>query len=108
MANINVTWTALGAGVGDVDSVEVVRCADGSKSTEAQFQAALDAVHPGNDYTSNGLVSVEKDLAKTSSALTTPDSVSAGTHYYCVAAKNTGGYKVGAGDGTAVDQIVVD
>lgn len=107
MANINVTWTALGAGVDDVDSVEVVRCDDGSKTTEAHFQAALDAVHPGNDYAAQGLVSVENGLGKTSSALTTPDSVGVGTYYYCVAAKNTGGYKVGAGDNSAVDSIVV-
>ena len=100
MANINVTWTALGASVDDVDSVEVWRCDDGSKTTETHFQSELDG-------SKSGITLVEDGLAKTSSALTTPDSVSAGTYYYCVAAKNTGGYKVGAGDGTAVESIVV-
>ena len=100
MANINVTWTALGSGVDDVDSVEVWRCDDESKTTESDFQSELDG-------SKTGITLVEGGLAKTSDAITTPDPVDAGTYYYCVAAKNTGGYKVGAGDGTAVGQIVV-
>lgn len=100
MANINVTWTALGSGVTDVDSVEVWRCDDLSKTSESDFQTALDG-----DKT--GITLVEGGLSKTSDTITTPDEIFTGTYYYCVAAKNTGGYKVGAGDGTAVGQIVV-
>lgn len=100
MANINITWTALAGSVTDVDSVEVWRCDDSSKSSENDFQSELDG-------SKSGISLVEAGLDFDSSSVTSPDSVTTGTYYYCVAAKNAGGYKVGSGDGTAVASIVV-
>ena len=100
MANINITWTPLAGSVTDVTSVEVWRCDDSSKTTEAHFQAELDG-------TPSAITLVEGSLAFDSSSVTSPDVQNAGTYYYCVAAKNSGGYKVGNGDGTAVASVVV-
>tara|TARA_B100000963_G_C22523670_1_gene624257 strand:- start:505 stop:810 length:306 start_codon:yes stop_codon:yes gene_type:complete len=100
MANINITWTALAGTVTDVTSVEVWRCDDLSKTTEQDFQDELDG-------TPSAITLVENGLDFDSSSVTSPDVQNAGTYYYCVAAKNSGGYKVGNGDGTAVAFVTV-
>lgn len=115
MANINVSWTPLANTVTDVDSIEVYRCDDLSKTTESEFQTALDSYFSDsstNDLASLNLVEVETGLGATSQTLTSADSVSpqvTTTYYYCVVAKNQGGYKVGNGSGDegAVDSILV-
>ena len=113
MANINVSWTALANSVTDVDSIEVYRCDDASKITEDHFQTALDsyfADSSANPLSSLNLVEVETGLGAFSSTLTSPDVVTPTvdtTYYYCVVAKNQGGYKVGNGDDGAVDSILV-
>ena len=100
MANINISWTALAGSVTDVDSIEVWRST--TVTTEAGFETSL------NDAKS-GLTSVATDLSPTSDGgvdeTGIPDEgVTAGTYYYCVAAKNDGGYTVG--NGTAAGEAV--
>ncbi len=111
MANIQLSWTALTSDPGDVDSLEVYACDPGgtSKTTEAEFQTALTAIHSGNTPVSQGLRLVEDSLAWNDSATTSSDSVStSGTYYYCVAAKNAAGYKVGDGSSnSAVSSVTV-
>lgn len=105
MANINITWTALAGSVTDVDSIEVWRST--TVTTEEAFESAL------ND-TKAGLTSVATGLSPTSDGGTDeagiPDeNVPANTYYYCVAAKNQGGYTVGNGTdaGVAVASITI-
>lgn len=115
MANINVSWTPLANTVTDVDSIEVYRCDDASKTSESDFQTALDSYFSDsitNTLASLNLVAVATGLGATSSTITPADSVSPTvdtTYYYCVVAKNQGGYKVGNGSGDegAVDSIPV-
>jgi len=103
MANINVSWTALANTVTDVDSLEVYKSS--TLSNEAAFKTALDAYfsdpssNPLDTSFGTGLTQVATGLAYNASNLgTTPDTVAAGTGdvYYCVAAKNAGGYKIGS------------
>jgi len=105
MANINISWTALAGSVTDVESIEVWRST--SVTTEAGFEASL------ND-TKSGLTSVATGLSATSDGGVDesgiPDTdVTTGTYYYCVAAKNDGGYTVGNGAaaGEAVATITI-
>jgi|13_taG_2_1085334.scaffolds.fasta_scaffold00231_2 hypothetical protein len=112
MANIQLSWTALTSDPGDVDSLEVYVCeptAATIKATESDFQTALDAIHGGAALSTQELRLVEASLAWDASSTTSPDSVSAtGTYYYCVAAKNAAGYKVGDGSASlAVSSVTV-
>lgn len=113
MANIQLTWTALTPDPGDVDSLEVYVCEPGAtsaKTTEAQFQTALDAIHGGATPTAQELRLVEDGLAWDAAATSSSDVVTTpGTYYYCVAAKNAAGFKVGDGTGTnlAVSSVAV-
>jgi hypothetical protein len=114
MANIQLTWTALTSDPGDVDSLEVYVCEPGAntlKATEAEFQTALDAIQAGSNAAAQDLRLVEGGLAWNAAATTSSDPATAsGIHYYCVAAKNAAGYKVGDGDGTtppAVSSVTV-
>lgn len=112
MANIQLTWTALTPDPGDVDSLEVYVCEPGAtlaKTTESEFQTALDAIHGGATPLAQELRLVEDGLAWNAAATSTSDVVNtSGTYYYCVAAKNAAGFKVG--DGTtnlAVSSVTV-
>lgn len=113
MANIQLTWTALTPNPNDVDSLEVYVCEPGAtshKTTEAQFQTALDAIHGGATPLAQELRLVEGGLAWNAATTTGPDVVNtSGTYYYCVAAKNAAGFKVGDGTGTnlAVSSVAV-
>jgi hypothetical protein len=112
MANIQLSWTALTPDPGDVDSLEVYVCeptATSIKTTESAFQTALDAIHGGATPDTQDLRLVEASLAWNASSTLNPDSVSAtGTYYYCVAAKNAAGYKVGDGStSSAVSSVTV-
>ena len=99
MANIQLTWTALTPDPGDVDSLEVYVCEPGAtsaKTTEAQFQTALDAIHGGATPLAQELRLVEASLPWDAATTSSSDVVTtSGTYYYCVAAKNAAGYKVG-------------
>ena len=110
MANINITWTNP-VDVSDIDSYEVYHCdLVNHKTTEAEFQTALDAIHGGATVASQDLVLVESGLATTATAISnaySTDTTGAGTYHFVVAAKNQGGYKVGNGDGTAVYSLTV-
>jgi hypothetical protein len=112
MANIQLSWTALTPDPGDVDSLEVYVCEPGAtsaKTTESDFQTALDAIHGGATHLSQELRLVEASLAWGASSTSSTDSVSAsGAYYYCVAAKNAAGYKVGDGSSnSAVSSVTV-
>lgn len=112
MANIQLTWTALTPDPGDVDSLEVYVCEPGAtslKTTEAQFQTALDAIHGGATPLAQDLRLVEASLAWDAATTTSPDVVTtSGTYYYCVAAKNAAGFKVGdSSSNLAVSSVTV-
>lgn len=112
MANIQLSWTALTPDPGDVDSLEVYVCEPGAasiKTTESAFQTALDAIHGGASPLSQDLRLVEASLAWDAANTSSTDSVTAtGTYYYCVAAKNAAGYKVGDGStNLAVSSVAV-
>ena len=92
MANIQINWTPYSPDPGDVDSVELYRST--TINNEEAFQTALDngtAGAPIATFTDITVASTHTDL-----------SVSADTYYYCLAAKNSGGYNVGADTPTTV------
>lgn len=112
MANIQLTWTALTPDPGDVDSLEVYVCEPGAgsvKTTESDFQTALDAIHGGATPVDQDLRLVEASLAWDAATTSSSDVVSAaGNYYYCVAAKNAAGYKVGDGSAnSAVSSVTI-
>lgn len=112
MANIQLTWTALTPNPGDVDSLEVYVCEPGApsvKTSESDFQTALDAIHGGATPLAQDLRLVEASLAWDAATTSSSDVVTnSGTYYYCVAAKNAAGYKVGDGSANlAVSSVTI-
>lgn len=87
MANVQINWTAYAADPGDVDAVEIFRSE--TLDNESAFQAALDGGTAGSALTSIS------DITGTAT-YTDTTAVSGNTYYYCLAAKNAGGYNVGA------------
>jgi len=91
MANIKITWTPYASDPGDVDTIELYHSE--TLSSEQDFQNALDSSTAGSPvFTSSSI---------TSASEYTHSDVSSGTHYYCLVAKNAGGYNVGADAPTA-------
>ena len=95
-----------------MDSLEVYVCEPGAtshKTTEAQFQTALDAIHGGATVLSQDLRLVEASLPWSAATTSSSDVVTtSGTYYYCVAAKNAAGYKVGDGStNLAVSSVTI-
>jgi hypothetical protein len=87
MANVQINWTAYASDPGDVDAVEIFRSE--TLNSEVDFQNALDANTAGAALTSI------TDITGTAT-YTDSTAVSGTTYYYCLAAKNAGGYNVGA------------
>jgi hypothetical protein len=87
MANVQINWTAYATDPGDVDAVEIFRSE--TLDNESAFQAALDGNTAGAALTSIS------DITGTAT-YTDSTAVSGTTYYYCLAAKNAGGYNVGA------------
>lgn len=87
MANVQINWTAYASNPGDVDAVEIFRSE--ILDNESAFQAALDGNTAGSALTSIS------DITGTAT-YTDTTAVSGTTYYYCLAAKNAGGYNVGA------------
>lgn len=92
MANVQINWTPYASDPGDVDAVEIFRSE--TLNSEVDFQTALDAGTAGSALTSIA------DITGTGT-YTDSTAVSGTTYYYCLAAKNSGGYNVGAD--TALD-----
>jgi hypothetical protein len=86
MANVQINWTPYTSDPGDVDAVEIFRSE--TLNSEVDFQNALDANTAGSALTSIS------DLS--TATYTDSTAVSGTTYYYCLAAKNAGGYNVGA------------
>jgi hypothetical protein len=89
MANVQINWTAYATDPGDVDAVEIFRSE--TLDNESAFQAALD----GGTLTSASALQTITDITGTAS-YTDSTAASGTTYYYCLAAKNAGGYNVGA------------
>lgn len=89
MANVQINWTAYASDPGDVDAVEIFRSP--TLDNESAFQAALD----GGTLTSASALTSISDITGTAT-YTDTTAVSGTTYYYCLAAKNAGGYNVGA------------
>lgn len=87
MANVRINWTAYTSDPGDVDAVEIFRSE--TLTSESAFQTALDAGTAGTALTSIS------DITGTAT-YTDITAASGTTYYYCLAAKNAGGYNVGA------------
>lgn len=106
MANINITWTNP-LDVSDIDTYEVYVCdLNDHKTTDAQFQTALDQIFAGTSTVpAENLVLVEDNIAKTRNSISSwSGSAGVGNHHFAIAAKNSGGYKVG--DGTSAASAV--
>ena len=89
MANVKINWVAYDPDPSDVDAVEIFR--SDTLTNESAFQDAL------NDGTAgSALTSIENITGTSSYTDSTADSGT--TYYYCLAAKNAGGYTVGARD----------
>jgi len=89
MANVKINWVAYDPDPFDVDAVEIFR--SDTLTSESAFQNAL------NDGTAgSALTSIENITGTSSYTDSTADSGT--TYYYCLAAKNAGGYTVGARD----------
>ena len=89
MANVKINWVAYDPDPSDVDAVEIFR--SDTLTSESAFQNAL------NDGTAgSALTSIENITGTSSYTDSTADSGT--TYYYCLAAKNAGGYTVGARD----------
>ena len=89
MANVKINWVAYDPDPSDVDAVEIFR--SDTLTSESAFQDAL------NDGTAgSALTSIENITGTSSYTDSTADSGT--TYYYCLAAKNAGGYTVGARD----------
>lgn len=106
MANININWNNP-TDTGDIDTYEVYVCdLANHKTTDAEFQTALDLIFTGQTVPSQNLVLVEAGIAKTRTSITSwSGSTGSGTHHFAIAAKNSGGYTVG--DGTSSSSAVV-
>lgn len=87
MANVQINWTAYATDPGDVDAVEIFRSE--TLDNESAFQTALDGGTAGTALTSIS------DITGTAT-YTDSTAVSGTTYYYCLAARNAGGYNVGA------------
>ena len=91
MANVQINWTPYASDPTDVDAVEIFRSVD--LTSESDFQAALD----NSTLTSaSALTSIDRVDITSTASYTDTTAVSGTTYYYCLAAKNAGGYNVGA------------
>ena len=88
MANVKINWTPYASNPGDVDAVEIFRSE--TLNTESAFQTALD---DSTLTSANALTSITE--ITTTGTYTDSTAVSGTTYYYCLAAKNAGGYNVG-------------
>jgi len=89
MANVKINWVAYDPDPSDVDAVEIFR--SDTLTSESAFQNAL------NDGTAGSALISITDITGISS-YTDSTANSGTTYYYCLAAKNAGGYTVGARD----------
>ena len=99
MANVQINWTPYASDPGDVDAVEIFRSE--TLDNESAFQAALD----NGTLTSASALETISDITGTAT-YTDSTAESGKTYYYCLAAKNAGGYNVGAdAAGTTVPTV---
>ena len=105
MANIKLTWD-VPADVSDIDTFEVYVCDTlNHKTTDAEFQTSLDAIHAGTSTVGGeNLVLVQDNIATNVTEIASWTTTMTGMHHFVIAAKNQGGYKVG--DGSSVDSAV--
>lgn len=99
MANIQINWTPYNPDPGDVDEVVVLRST--TVTNGADFEAKLNA----NDFTGIDTLTSANEISGadiTSVSSYTNLDVPAGDYYYCLAAKNSGGYNVGAGAASSI------
>ena len=98
MANVQINWTAYTSNPGDVDVVEIFRSE--TLNSESAFQTALD----DSTITSASALTSISDITGTAT-YTDSTAVSGTIYYYCLAAKNAGGYNVGE---DAAESVVPD
>ena len=105
MANIKLTWNAP-TDVSDIDTFEVYVCDTvNHKTTDAQFQASLDAIHAGTSTVADeNLILVQDEIATNVVEIASWTTTMTGFHHFVIAAKNQGGYKVG--DGSSASSAV--
>ena len=105
MANINVTL-AVPTDVSDIDTFEVYVCYTvNHKTTDAEFQTSLDAIHAGTSTVGGeNLVLVQDNIATNVTEIASWTTSMTGMHHFVIAAKNQGGYKVG--DGSSASSAV--
>jgi hypothetical protein len=105
MANIKLTWD-VPTDVSDIDTFEVYVCDTvNHKTTDAEFQTSLDAIHAGTSTIGGeNLVLVQDNIATNVAKIDSWTTSMTGMHHFVIAAKNQGGYKVG--DGSSADSAV--
>ena len=105
MANIKLTWDVPGD-VSDIDTFEVYVCdTNVHKTTDAEFQTSLDAIHAGTSTVGGeNLVLVQDGIATNVDEILSWTTSMTGMHHFVIAAKNQGGYKVG--DGSSASSAV--
>lgn len=91
MANVKINWVAYDPDPNDVDTVEIFR--SDTLTSESAFQ---DALNSSALTSTDALISIDNITGTSSYTDSTADSDA--TYYYCLAAKNAGGYTVGARD----------
>ena len=105
MANIKLNWTNP-TDVSDIDTFEVYVCdTNVHKTTDAEFQTSLDAIHAGTSTVGGeNLVLVQDNIATNVDEILSWTTSMTGNHHFVIAAKNQGGYKVG--DGSSASSAV--